>query len=195
MLHSSATLVQRISVLFMRYKDTRKVPARKASKACTHRLLASSALLADCPAASAFLFRSTGFLNCTRIMVMLSHPSPAIVDGARHLSSTLSHTADRLLSCKCLFVSFIHGVSLPATSILLKLMKLLRILRRLWLCTVFIRSWIKSTSCWLDMQSLLIKQSGTSVRGEWYVRARHFDISKNCPRCNAVHSVKVPKCR
>jgi hypothetical protein len=37
-------------------------------------------------------------LNCTRTMVMLSHPSPVIVDGARHLSSTLSHTADRLFS-------------------------------------------------------------------------------------------------
>lgn len=39
-----------------------------------------------------------GCLNCTNIMVMLSHPSPAAVDGAKHLSSTLSHTAESLLS-------------------------------------------------------------------------------------------------
>lgn len=40
-----------------------------------------------------------GFLNCTKIMVMLSHPSPPAVDGAKHLSSTRSHTAESLLSC------------------------------------------------------------------------------------------------
>lgn len=40
-----------------------------------------------------------GFLNCTKIMVMLSHPSPPAVDGAKHLSSTLSHTTESLLSC------------------------------------------------------------------------------------------------
>lgn len=32
-------------------------------------------------------------------MVMLSQPSPVAVEGARHLSSTLSHTEERLLSC------------------------------------------------------------------------------------------------
>lgn len=40
-----------------------------------------------------------GFLNCTMIIVILSHPSPIAVDGAKHLSSTLSHTAESLLSC------------------------------------------------------------------------------------------------
>ena len=42
---------------------------------------------------------SVCFLNCTKIMVMLSHPSPPAVDGAKHLSSTLSHTVESLLSC------------------------------------------------------------------------------------------------
>lgn len=41
----------------------------------------------------------TGFLICTKIMVMLSHPSPPAV-GAKHLSRTLSHTAESLLSYK-----------------------------------------------------------------------------------------------
>lgn len=41
----------------------------------------------------------SGFLNCTMIMVILSHPSPPAVDGAKHLSRTLSHTTESLLSC------------------------------------------------------------------------------------------------
>eukprot|EP00474_Spongospora_subterranea_P004674 CRZ05132.1 hypothetical protein [Spongospora subterranea] len=41
----------------------------------------------------------TSFLICTKIMVMLSHPSPPAV-GAKHLSRTLSHTAESLLSYK-----------------------------------------------------------------------------------------------
>lgn len=50
----------------------------------------------DCsPDAAAMM----GFLNCTKIMVMLSHPSPPAVDGAKHLSSTFSHTVESLLSC------------------------------------------------------------------------------------------------
>lgn len=32
-------------------------------------------------------------------MVMLSHPSPPAVEGAKHLSSTLSTTTESLLSC------------------------------------------------------------------------------------------------
>lgn len=40
-----------------------------------------------------------GFLNCTKIIVMLSHPSPPAVDGAKHRLSTLSHTVESLLSC------------------------------------------------------------------------------------------------
>lgn len=40
-----------------------------------------------------------GFLNCTKTMVMLSHPSPPAVDGAKHLSSTLSQTTESLFSC------------------------------------------------------------------------------------------------
>lgn len=38
------------------------------------------------------------FLNCTKIIVMLSQPSPPAVDGAKHLSRTFSHTADSLFS-------------------------------------------------------------------------------------------------
>lgn len=40
-----------------------------------------------------------GFLNCTKIMVMLSHPSPPAVDGAKHRLSTLSHIVESLFSC------------------------------------------------------------------------------------------------
>ena len=47
-----------------------------------------------------------GFLNCTKIMVMLSHPSPPTVDGAKHLSRTLSHTAESLLSSCIIFVAW-----------------------------------------------------------------------------------------
>ena len=50
-----------------------------------------------------------GFLNCTMIMVMLSHPSPPAVDGAKHLSSTLSHTAEILLSCIDYGISIAHS--------------------------------------------------------------------------------------
>lgn len=39
-----------------------------------------------------------GFLNCTKTMVMLSHPSPP-ADGAKHLSITVSQIADSLFSC------------------------------------------------------------------------------------------------
>lgn len=45
-----------------------------------------------------------GFLNCTKIMVMLSHPSPPAVEGAKHLSRTLSHTAESLFSYKSNFL-------------------------------------------------------------------------------------------
>lgn len=45
-----------------------------------------------------------GFLNCTKIIVMLSHPSPPAVEGAKHLSRTLSHTAESLLSYKSNFL-------------------------------------------------------------------------------------------
>lgn len=48
---------------------------------------------------SAFSEGQIGFLNWTNIIVMLSQPSPPIVDGARHRSRTLSHTADSLFSC------------------------------------------------------------------------------------------------
>lgn len=50
-----------------------------------------------------------GFLNCTMTMVMLSHPSPPAVDGAKHLSSTLSHTTESLLSCIDYSVSIAHS--------------------------------------------------------------------------------------
>lgn len=39
-----------------------------------------------------------GFLNCTKIMVMLSQPKPTAVDGARHLSSTFSQITESLFS-------------------------------------------------------------------------------------------------
>lgn len=39
------------------------------------------------------------FLRCTNIIVMLSHPSPVTVDGARQWSRTLSQTLDSLFSC------------------------------------------------------------------------------------------------
>lgn len=44
----------------------------------------------------------SGFLNCISIMVMLSQPSPPAI-GAKHRSSTFSHTNESLLSCmrKC----------------------------------------------------------------------------------------------
>lgn len=40
-----------------------------------------------------------GFLSCTKIMVILSHPSPPAV-GAKHRSRTLSHTTESLDSYK-----------------------------------------------------------------------------------------------
>lgn len=43
-------------------------------------------------------FENRGFLNCTKIIVMLSQPSCPDV-GAKHLSSTFSHTAESFFSC------------------------------------------------------------------------------------------------
>lgn len=40
-----------------------------------------------------------GFLNCTKIIVMLSHPSPPAVDGAKHRLRTRSHIVESLFSC------------------------------------------------------------------------------------------------
>lgn len=82
-----------------------------------------------------------------------------------------SFTHGRQAALLQLFAPFM--VSQPGTSILLKFQFQLRILTRTWLLTMFIRSWMKSTNCWLDMQSLFIKQS-SSVRGEWYVKAKHL---------------------
>lgn len=40
-----------------------------------------------------------GFLNCTNIIVILSHPSPLAVDGAKQRSRTLPHTVESFVSC------------------------------------------------------------------------------------------------
>lgn len=82
-----------------RNTGSKKINKKLPSSDVTHCVSEHSVSPVDCSAPLASLVWVIGFLNCTRIIVMLSHPSPPMVDGARHLSSTLSHTAERLSSC------------------------------------------------------------------------------------------------
>jgi hypothetical protein len=144
---------------------------RKATMAwrSTHGISDSFVLLlAGRSVTLAVLSRLTGFLNCTKTMVMLSHPSPVIVDGARHLSSTLSHTADRLFSWKLCPAHIDCSCEAPPSS------HHSSHLGNNQALTVFICSWMKFTNSWLDMQSLFIKQSEKHL-----IESKHIVAERN----------------
>lgn len=101
-------------------------------------------------------FENKAFLNCTTIIVMLSQPSSPD-DGAKHLSNTLSHTAESFFSCK-----FFNSHVLAFHEIWRKW---------LWLIwqglTEFSCCFTKSTACSLDMQSLAKESKKTTEKRIW----------------------------